>query len=81
MTENLPDVIIKMMLRPFNSAQAKLLANFSSDLAKGLLLAGISVQFLSKELFVYKGILMLSNSGMAIILLMFAVDLLKGVKE
>ncbi|MBI4999496.1 hypothetical protein HZB97_01850 [Candidatus Gottesmanbacteria bacterium] len=68
-------------MKPFNPAQAKLLANFSADLAKGLLLAGISVQFLSKELFIYKSVLMFLNSGMAIILLMFAVDILRGVKE
>ena len=68
-------------MKSFNSTQAKLLANFTADLAKGLLLGGISVQFISKETFIYKSVLTLLNSGMAIILLMFAIDTLKGVKE
>lgn len=69
------------MPKSFNAAQARLLANFSSNLAKGLLLAGISAPLISKEVMAYKGLLTLVNSTMAIILLMFALDILKGVKE
>lgn len=69
------------MLKSFNSAQAKLLANFSADLAKGLLLAGISVQVISKELILYKTILMVLNTIIAAVFLTIATNLLKGVKE
>lgn len=70
-----------MMLKSFNSAQAKLLANFSSDLAKGLLLAGISVQIISKEALFYKTLMMSLNAIIAAVFLTIAINLLKGVKE
>lgn len=66
---------------PFNPSQAKLIANFSSDLAKGLLLAGVSAPFISKEVLAFRGLLTLLNTVIATILLIFAVDILKGVKE
>ena len=42
------------MIESLNSIQAKLLANFCSDLSKGLILAGISVPFASRELWIFK---------------------------
>lgn len=69
------------MPKSFNSAQAKLLANFSSDLAKGLLLAGVSAPFVSREFLAYKWILVSLYAIMATMLLKFALDVLKGVRN
>lgn len=69
------------MVNSFNSSQAKLLANFCSDLAKGLILAGASAPFVSKEALAIKGLLTLLNSVVAVGFLKVAIELLKGVKE
>jgi hypothetical protein len=73
--------MVELVPDSLNLAQTKLLANFSSDLAKGLLLAGISAPFISKEVLAFKGLLTLFNSIMAAVFLKVAVDMLKGVKE
>lgn len=65
----------------FNPAQAKLLANFSSDLSKGLLLAGFSAPFISREPLIFRWLITLFNGVMASVLLLMAVNILKGVKE
>lgn len=67
---------------PLNSAQAKLLADFCSDLAKGLVLAGVSLPFTEGKLFwPFK---ILASGAMLFVasrFLLFGIDLLKGIKE
>jgi len=64
-----------------NKAQAKLLANFSADLAKGVMLASISLPYISKEVLIFRGALVLSYLVIAILLLKLSIELLKGVKQ
>lgn len=81
MTANLPYVNLLVMVSVFNPSQAKLLANFCADLAKVLILAGVSAPFISREVLPLRMMLTLLNSIMAGGLLMIAVDLLKGVQK
>jgi hypothetical protein len=46
-----------------------------------MLLAGVSTPFISREALTYKWLLTLFYSLTAIILLRFALDMLKGVRE
>ncbi len=64
-----------------NNEQVKLLANFSSDVAKAVLLTGGSRPFLSKELTLNVWILTFINFSLALIFLFFAVRILKGAKN
>lgn len=69
------------MTKTLNTAQAKLLANFCSDVAKGLLFIDVAVPIFSKEVLLYRILLVLICSILVINLLNFSLDLLKGVKE
>lgn len=69
------------MVKSLNSSQAKLLADFSSDLAKGLILAAISLPITAGKILPYAGLLVLILSIAAVILLRMALALLKGVKD
>lgn len=69
------------MARTLNGAQAKLLANFSADVAKGLVFLDVAVPIFSKEILGYRILLVLICTAMIINLLNFSLELLKGVKE
>ena len=69
------------MRKSLNVSQAKLLASFCADIAKGMLLAGLAIPIVSKEILVYKTMFVLVDIVVAILLLNFSLDVLKGVKE
>lgn len=69
------------MLDSLNFAQAKLLADFCSDLAKGLLLAGIAAPFISREAVFLRLFLGALNCIVALNLLKVAVKLLERIKQ
>ena len=64
-----------------NSAQTKLLANFCSDLAKGLLLAAVSAPFVSKEVWFLRLLLSLVSCLIALMLLRTGVGFLEGAEK
>lgn len=74
-------VKFKQMAKSLNSSQAKLLADFCSDLAKGLILAAISLPITAGKSLPYGGLLVLIYSIAAVIFLRIALVLLKGVKS
>lgn len=81
LTKKSSAVILKLMARSLNSCQAKLLADFCSDLAKGLILAAISLPITAGKVLPYAGLLVLIYSIAAVIFLRIALVLLKGVKS
>lgn len=69
------------MRKSLNISQARLLANFSADIAKGMLLAGLAMSIVSKDILIYKTMFVLVDIIVAVLLLNFSLDVLKGVKE
>ena len=81
MTVDYSCVKFKQMVKSLNSSQAKLLADFCSDLAKGLILAAVSLPIAQGKFLPYTGLLILTFSIVAVAFLRIAVNLLKGIKN
>lgn len=69
------------MVNSLNAAQAKLLADYCSDLSKGLILAGVSIPFTEGGGWLAKFSASIAAIGFAWWLLLTALELLERIKE
>lgn len=72
---------LQLTVGSLNLNQAKLLASFCSDLAKGLILAGISAPFISRELLAFRILMGIASYLISPMLLNLSIELLEGFKN